>query len=66
LFTCTIAREHTQNEREIKWVKVEVSPLRFLGGEEEGESGERQKDMINSMLVQRSLNFDLSYFICRI
>jgi len=49
-----LLREHTANEREIKWIKVEVSPLSFLGGDEEGERGERQKDKRNSMSVQRS------------
>jgi len=48
-----LPREHTPNEREINWIKVEVSPLSFLGGEE-GERGERQKDKSNSMSVQRS------------
>jgi len=38
-----IPRGHTPNEREIKWIKVKVSPLSFLGGEKEGERGERQK-----------------------
>jgi len=42
------------NEREIKWIKVEVSPLSFLGGEEEGERGERQNVKSNIMSVQRS------------
>ena len=48
----TIPREHAPNEREIMWVKVEVSQLSFIGAREEVEIGERQKYNIHNTLVQ--------------